>query len=484
MKSFINQRKPRNQRKGAKSKKTYDTVPEVPSNDYTLQDSEAEQEPISNHGDRTPRPSATEIPAETDISTMDPQLARLLSSLTLSAKPNGKVNASETKPSSASNHYPPQIAIQNTAHPRPLVSYDSDHGPPQLDWSSSVPPAFEESPHVSPGHIMQPERREGTSNLSVSPPTNPSVTHVNGNGANINELMALSASPAALPSPTSSLRSPHMRSPTADISPYLSRAAEVPKTAKELQARSLLESIAVESEKMAHVMSATNPTNNPGLVPMPYLRPGPPHQMIHDTSTDLGILYSSQDGGRNLASVNGFRPGPHVGDVGQGFQDLQARSRTSHALHRYPMHNVTGSVNFNQNQQSLLASINGPRSPPLNAQYHMAPQRFVQQQLPPHPQMYNSGAPYYPPLNNTQFVVNPPPPSMDLPHNALLQPNSRPVPLPQTSARPFSGIPVMQMPGSIPSVPSETAQQAAATLLTILNGPRQPIAVPGPVPQY
>lgn len=404
---------------------------------------------------------------------MDPQLARLLSSLTLSAKSNGIVNAADGNSTGISVHR----TLRDTLEPRLVPSDESEHEPPQLDWSSSVPPAPQDSPQDSPDQ----KHREGVGAQPVPIPATLSVSHDNnGNGGNLNELMAPSAPPAALPSPTSSLRSPHIRPPTSDISPYLSRAVEIPKTAKELQARSLLESVAIESEKMAHVMSATSMANNPGLAPMSFLQPGPAPLMVHDSSADLGILYSSHDGGRNLASVNGFRPGPHMGDTGQIFQDFQARSRTSHALHRHPIHNVTGSVNLNQNQQNLVATMNGLRSPGLSVQYQMPPQRFAQQ-IPSYPHMHTAGGPYYPPLNNTQFGS---PPPMNLPHNTLLQSNGRPLPLPQAGAHPFPGVHGMHIPGPIPTAPSETAQQTAATLLTILNGPRQPITVPGPVPQY
>ncbi|KAJ7597028.1 pyrophosphatase DCP2 [Mycena floridula] len=146
-------------------------------------------------------------------------------------------------------------------------------------------------------------------------------------------------------------------SSTADISPYLPRATEVPASAKHLKQLALLQTVADESARMSPylAMRSVGPHPHPPASSVP----PPPH--------DPRLLYSS---GPSFAQAPPVQP--YIQDP------YQFRSQTSHAFQR-PMYPATGSMSMNQSQ--LLNLINSRQpvngSPAFSQQqshpYYQAP---------------------------------------------------------------------------------------------------------------
>lgn len=272
----------------------------------------------------------------------------------------------------------PTMPISDNSEKHPSVAHFSD----SLSCLYSVPKNQEQ-----PQDVLQSAHSTSTP-LSPLPVPQPSEENVAPIECNTSQ-STRTATPLTGTSPTFSTSQASRRvSSTADISPYLSRAAEIPTSAKRLQQLSLLESVADESARMAPIIAARAAMASRGPIPNGYPQPPssvPPHLLSNPC--DLGNLYSSYHPGPIPANVQ-----PHYSS--DALDPFQVRSRTSQAFHRSPTHNPTGSVSMNQNH--LLAAINGSRLGPVSPNFQAGPQLMQQQQQQQRPpQVYNVGPPLY-----------------------------------------------------------------------------------------
>lgn len=374
----------------------------------------------------------------------DSHLARLLSSLTLSAVTSSEnVTLHKTKGEALASS---TIPISDNFEGLPSVA----HIPDSLSWSSSVLKNQEQ-----PQDVLQSAHSTPT---SLSPRPDPQSSEENVASIERNTSRSTrTATPLTGTSPTFSTSQASRRvSSTADISPYLSRAAEIPTSAKRLQQLSLLESVADESARMAPIIAARAAMAGRGPISNGYPQPPssvPPHLLSNPR--DLGNLYSSYHPGPIPANVQ-----PHYSsDVQDPFQ---VRSRTSQAFHRAPTHNPTGSVSMNQNH---LATINGSRLGPVSPNFQAGPQLMQQQQQRP-PQVYNVGPPLYGSSPHVPYF----PPTMN-----GLPPYPSPLP-PLAGPHPSSNF---NMPFGVNMA---SHNPTSMTLLSILNGqPCQQPLVPAQV---
>ena len=324
--------------------------------------------------------------------SIDPHFARLLSSLTMSAtavidnKVNDKpvlaplsIKANEPAPEPST---PVPVTTSSTgSHPLPDPA-------DQTDWSASVPTRLSDRPgesSIPPTSVYSglslietdtvPPRPPVASGCSFQPPL-PLHSIPRSNGLERNQQPLHSA---VLPSsPVLSTVSPrslssHRTSSTADISPYLSRPAELPTSAKRLKQLALLESVADESAKMSPFLThrapafggnvnGVNPISRHQFVPGPSASV-PPHSMIPMGPNDLRVIYSSDPvAGRTLAGPPSFNGPSHPATVHD--DPFQVRPRTSHNVQRGSMYApAPGSVSMNQSQ--LLTLMNGSRATPV-----------------------------------------------------------------------------------------------------------------------
>ncbi|KAF8974040.1 hypothetical protein BDZ97DRAFT_418230 [Flammula alnicola] len=398
-----------------------------------------------------------------ETSEMDPQLARLLSSLTLSATVRDELsNGTGVAVNQSGLSSAPTSDVSGDS---PIVT----HPPEQSDWSSSVPPDYLQPPDAPPPSKSShnPSSAESSSSLAVSS-TRASQPMVNGIASHTdqnpnNAIRTTTPSPPSAVSPTS--QTSRRASSTADISPYLSRAAEVPTSAKRLQQLSLLESVANESERIAARHAAMV---SQGPVASPYPPPSP--SFPPPTIPDTGVFYSSTYP-IPPSSAAGFHTRQPLGNFGPGHPDpFQVRSRTSQAFHRGPMHHPTGSVNMSHSH--LLATINGPHVGPVSASYQMNSQFIHQQQQ--QPQIFNAGPQFYPPQLNPRYLPAQPARQRYATHPLEAQPiGGRPYPPPNPNPAP-----------GLTMAPPDSHNPTAMSLLSILNGrPTQQPAVPAQVHQ-
>lgn len=334
------------------------------------------------------------------------------------------------------------MPISDNSEGHPSVA----HIPDSLSWSTSVPKNQEQ-----PQDVLQSANSTPTSSPLPQPQfSEENVASIERNASRSTR----TATPLTGTSPTFSTS--RRVSSTADISPYLSRAAEIPTSAKRLQQLSLLESVADESARMAPIIAARAAMAGRGPIPNGYPQPPssvPPHLLSNPR--DLGNLYSSYHPGPIPANVQ-----PHYFSDAQ--DPFQVRSRTSQAFHRVPAHNPTGSVSMNQNH--LLAAINGSRLGPVSPNFQAGPQLMQQQQRPP--QVYNIGPPLYGSSPRVPYV----PPTMN-----SFPPYPSPLP-PLAGPHPSSNL-------NIPfGVNMASHNPTSMTLLSILNGqPSQQPLVPAQV---
>ncbi|PPQ80829.1 hypothetical protein CVT25_001954 [Psilocybe cyanescens] len=489
LKKFISQRKSRKATgRNGKQKNVQPTVlsskSEVSSRRYDPLPEPSSQSSSSNVVGHAPSSQQPELaPTENvDPIQMDPQLARLLSSLAKSATippdnvtEDKKTSAIDKKPQTQTAS-PPPIHNSDVSEESPIVA----HAHEQPDWSSSVPSYSQQAelPH-------RPEQSPVPSSIvtSVSPPSFndlPSKVTMNGNASHNPQNISIpnpKGTPSSLSSPTSNTSPTSRRksSSTADISPYLSRQVEVPTSAKMLQQLSLLEAVADESARMAPIIAARAAMATRGPIPGGYPIPSasvPPQPV---PVRDPNAMYSYHQGPpAPPASAAGFHPRYPMENQMNSYQDpFQVRSRTSQAFHRGPMHNPTGSISMNQNH--LLAAINGSRAGPISPNYQMGPQFMYQQQ----PQFNVGPPPFNGPANHVQFHQVPSQMNGYSPFPSSMPP---PPPLP-TSIRPYPSaipnhLPVMMNTAPIAQNPT------SVSLLSILNGrPAQQTTIPGPAHQ-
>lgn len=338
------------------------------------------------------------LPKAQDVTTsapLDPHLARLLTNL---------AQSSLTAPPPKAEPQPaPVETAEVVSGAKPTINHGSTAAPDQhhLDEPSAqqVPLPHLGGEPVGPSvsaAILQPAEHLPKEVVALSNPNNvPKTLDIDSD------------------TPTSPLHSAR-RSSTADISPYLSRAVEVPSSAKRLKQLSLLESVADESARMAPLIAARAAMASRGPAPNSYPQPSPsvPPQPI--------AMQHGMHGIPSVFSGPAYKfPNQYPNQMLE-HDHYQLRSRTSQAIHRGPAHNVTGSVNIKQNQ--LLNTLNNARGIPMDAsfpplhqprpmmdpsQFHLPPPHMIQQpplstgptnlSFPnPHPQLHILGVNHLP----------------------------------------------------------------------------------------
>jgi mRNA-decapping enzyme subunit 2 len=419
LKAFINQNKPRKGRKGNADEKIPPNrtkspvpVPKPPPESDGIQDSSSQSSSLDNGGPHTPSPQYTQsTPAIVEdqgepivpIETLDPHFAGLLSKLSLSAAP-----ASLSKPG-----HPATNDSHSPVSPRALPASPVAHN------------AAGQSPAVQP----------------VAKDFPPVIDNIQATNASKSPMLA----PASPRSPTT------RRTTTADISPYLSKAVEVPMSARRLQQLALLESVAQESARRTPMLPSV-PAGMPSNFGGPnYHQPPVSQPLAHYPAPP----FSGQSGASSV-----YPPFPNAPPPAQ---DPMMRSRTSQAFHRNGYQGPAGSMSMSQHQ--LLSLINGARpgaSPP--------PQRAPPpaHNLGVHP-MYHGGPP---PFNPQYRQGPPPPPPMYLPYMGTGGHDmNRP--------RPYSTAPMSM--GSMAPAPTQPLEANSNPLLSLLRlGPGAMQASPMP----
>lgn len=389
LKAFINERKHQKlPRKAVKQKKTHQVVArshstERPHDCHPIQEFSSQSSSFDITGPETPSPvseSDTSVlqvdnHSETSQVEMDPHFARLLGSLALSAAASESFTNEKSTKAAVDEATSIVSSHATNSDDSPYVSHA--HGIHQYKVSSPLPSqAFKDSQQASVSsrtHIHDhstldsPHAHKSFSNLKVRPePSSNGITFIE------EDLPPLSNDRTTLTSALTPPSQPRRATSTADILPYLTRAADdVPISATRLKQLSLLETVADESARMSSAIAAraaTNPVvNGYPLSPQSV----PPQSMMLGNTRDSGLIYSS-DHPRVPSHALGFQPVYNSLENNFRGEDVsQFRSRTSQSIHRNLTHNPSGSINIHQSH--LLATLNGSRSPSLNASQYGPP---------------------------------------------------------------------------------------------------------------
>ena len=409
LKAFINERKHhKSSRKVVKQKKTHQAVAQPQSTEtdhdfHPIHESSSQSSSFDIVGPKTPSShsesdmnSALRVEdSRSDMgisqAEMDPHVARLIGSLTLSAaSASDYSNEKSTKAAgdaakSIVSSYAPKNSDSSDNSPSVFLAHRIDQYEGLSSLASQQTGVSSRTPSMhNHSTLDSPRSHKTSSTLTVcSKPSINGITHIEKSLSTVNNNQTANS--------TSVLISPFTRAPrrvtsTADISPYLTRG-DAPISATRLKQLSLLETVADESARMScaiaarAAMTGTNPVINGH--PLPPLSV-PPQSMMHGNIRDPSVIYSS-DHPRVLSQAGGFQPvynSPENNFHGE-HDAFQVRSRTSQSLHRIPTHNPTGSINIHQHH--LLAAMNGSRAPSVNPSHQYDPQ-FIQQHQ---PQMYH-----------------------------------------------------------------------------------------------
>ena len=289
---------------------------------------------------------------------LDPHFARLLNSLSISASKNVDPK-------------PPNTLKRVAPASKTIPSSNRSQTP---DWSSRVPTFSEaliNSPGLSPAQHISTQDSHNCENCSDLLPCKESEV---APGPSNTPLVAVAN--AASSSAVTTGRKPFMSrrsSSIADISPYLSRPAEVPASGKRLKQLALLESVADESSKLTPTLV------NRELPPIhgPDCRPGfsgpstsvPPTP--YATQVNVRASYESGTPVSSLHSIRGANLPPlhalHDHSILDPFQ-VRPRSSQLHHSTSYPeCRNV-------KNQNQVLSLLSGPSHVPPPGNFAKGPQ--------------------------------------------------------------------------------------------------------------
>lgn len=468
LKAWINDHKRINNtpRKNSKQKKTQPPASiSHPRNGVATRDNDPIPESISKSssvedlGPQTPSPRQVEPATNSTPSDveMDPQLARLLSSLTLSAASRDKVNhVGKAEPA----HNPQQFDSSSSSESS-VDSPITSHIHEQPDWSSSAPPyislATGSVPQSSPSRmsLVEPSRSSIIGKASLPPLANENAIQYNHSlFSSVSDGSSSSLHPPISPT------SPRKSSSTADISPYLARTKEAPTSGKLLQQLSLLEAVADESAKMAPIiaaraaMASRGPASNGYQIQPPFVT-----QALPARDMEPSYAYSPAV----PSSAVGFHPRYPLENAINGYQDpFQVRPRTSQAFQRSLMHshNPTGSVSINHGH--LPPNINSVPGIPMGSDFQMAPHFIHHQRI----QMSNANTSLYGPTNPTQYQPAIPPQFLMDGYNSF---SPGPLPPSLASIRPYSTVNPIITPGTNTG-PNNGRNPNSLALLSILNG--------------
>ena len=317
--------------------------------------------------------------SETSQVEMDPHFARLLGSLALSAaasesfanEKSTKAAADEAK-STVSPNAMNSDDSQYVSHAHGVHQYKGLSPLPSQASRDSQPAGVSSRTHIhdhSTLDSLHPHKTFSTLNVRPEPSSN-GITLIE------EDLLPISNDRTTLTSAFTPSQ-PRRASSTADILPYLTRAAgDVPISATRLKQLSLLETVADESARMSSAIAARAATNHVvNSYPLPP-QSVPPQSMMLGNTRDPGLIYSS-DQPRALSHALGFQPvyNPLENNFRREHDVSQFRSRTSQSIHRNLMHNPTGSVDIHQSH--LLATLNGSRTPSLNPSQYGPPTHNV-----------------------------------------------------------------------------------------------------------
>ncbi|KAI0275077.1 Dcp2, box A domain-containing protein [Gloeopeniophorella convolvens] len=397
LKALINERKPRKLPRRAQRAK--DTRPKqefqdesdtsavefhsrpAAHSDPSAQESSSQTSSVDNGDPQTPSPLYSEAVAthvgvapatETnglDSKAVDPHFARLLSALTLSAKPT-PVNADDVKSGTAPTT---ENITPSSSKLHPVPDAAGSRGGSQtravLTPSKSTDTVVAEAPAAT-AHGRAPSKSSKKTGISILP-NDP------GRAADSSPSTQVSSPPPSATLSTTSSRvsasqsnqSAHSRGSsmvTADLSPYLSRPAGIPMNGKRLKQLALLETVADESSRMTPAPTArilNGPPSatqaqfaHPGMPPVPIQAPLPPSSVPPHNFTNLSPMYPNTQGPYfpPVPQTGHFNPPPPPDNV------FTVRPRTSNSFRPIANHhprpfNTRGSMN----QAQLLSALSG-----------------------------------------------------------------------------------------------------------------------------
>ncbi|KAJ3488247.1 hypothetical protein NLI96_g2964 [Meripilus lineatus] len=384
-----------------------DNTRSTTSHDANTQESSSQSSSADNGEPQTPSPQYSEplvncgandriITHETEAQTQmlemscgDPHLARLLNGLSISASGMPLTNGNGTDPKAivtspdgltvlTSSTRGPQL---NGAQVANATANGVKHSSPSRNPLTTPPSCLVSSRSSS----VKPNQSQAFISHSPSPIVPASIVR-NSHDPHLTLSPSHDPDAALSHSPVSS-RAPTDRrgaAPSADISPYLSRAGVAPMIPKQIKYLAMLENVAKESERVAtptleRQMAPTHLRDHPppsSSVP-PYMMGYPP---------DPPVLYSSR-GGRAPFHA-GMPPLPphanqHNPPLGQQHYDpFTVRPRTSNTFHPIPYPSHLPRVSMNEDQLRLMmCGHTGPRpAPPQN---YAGLQRPAPPNLPP-----------------------------------------------------------------------------------------------------
>ena len=476
-----------------KQKKTHQATAQThntgAAHDYhPLQESSSQSSSFDITGPETPSPQSEsnvnstlrveDNRSETNIPQvgMDPQLVRLLGSLTSSAAAASESYANEKNIKAAidaKSIVSSSATNSDSSKDSPFVSHAN--GVDQYNRSSPLPsqasqqtdvPLQAQSTHEH-STLDSPRTHKTASTLTARPkPSLNGSTLIEGSLSTVNKNDDRTAYLS------SSLTSPFTHAPrratsTADISPYLTRTAEVPISATRLKQLSLLETVADESARMSSAIAARAAMTSTNSVVNGYpLLPTsvPPQSMMLGNMRDPGVIYSSDHPG--VPHTTGFQPiyNPSESNFNGEHDVFQVRSRTSQSFHR-TLHNPAGNINIHQNH--VLAAMNGSHVSSMNPNHQYGSQFMQHRQSPP---MYPAGPPIHGVSMHPRYI---PPPQM------MHSFSPAPQPLPSGVGGPQNNTFVNR--GSHPTTVNPPHN---SSLLSILNArSNQPATVPAQLHQ-
>ncbi|EDR14983.1 uncharacterized protein LACBIDRAFT_300645 [Laccaria bicolor S238N-H82] len=377
LKTFINQHKPRNAGRRSTNHKANSATASAnsrakrvvvnPADVLVNHESVSHTSPLDNRDLQTPSsqskdsdPRVEDNKSSSLSDSMDPHFARLLSSLTMSAaaSPAAGSEASGGPIAVLGNPLPKDFTGPNSV-PEPLIS--SQVGV-KSDWSSSasshvplqsdeLPPPLPSPASDSEKPVLNVDSRESETYQLLSPHV--VVNARDGESSVHPPRPQIAASPIQSTVQSTARVNTSRRVSTADVSPYLSRAVEVPTSAKRLQQLALLESVADESARMTPLLASR------AVVPhMRYPIPSPSNPPQPMSMYNLNSALPSNQLTAHPEANGPFKPlYPSSGHVNNNHDPFQVRARTSQAFRRNPIQPYSGSMSMNQSQ--LLNIMNG-----------------------------------------------------------------------------------------------------------------------------
>lgn len=383
------------------------------------------------------------------MDNVDPHFARLLSSLSLSAK---KTNDPAVSTADAPLYTSPSKLPTTQVQHMPVHA----RSPSQLGVTKPSRPLRTPSaaPRTSPTSSSTATVPRSSSRIGVnSPSRNPTLSP--------SQFMHISPAVGGR-APTSPSPTTRRTAPPVDISPYLTRAATVaPPIPKQLKYISMLENVAKESERMTPKIERQMARGGSAFVMPGHPQALPPLAFANTQFRPAGespVIYSSRSGPQVGFSPEAHPSLPHMPSA-MSEDPFIVRPRTSNAIHPAANNSVHSRPSLTEDQLRLMMSLTGPRGPPMPPAGPYPPPALMG--YPPNGPHFHGTQPPYPP-NRLQ------PPS-----------NLRVIPPQQLPTGQFAEPPPMSAPAVSPPFNLARGNMANnAHLLSILNNPIIPRAAP------